>query len=429
MLKAIRLPILAAVFVSACAVTQQTAPPEEVISNESRITTPSVSSEDAATLTRDNLVFAIDLYRALGADAKFSSKNLFFSPYSISSALAMTYAGARDETAAEMAKVMHYSLPQDRLHPAFNAVDLALTVPRAEAQDDGKTVKLRVSNGIFAARGLKFRAPFLDTLAQNYGAGVHLAPFAENPEGARQQINQWVSDKTESKIKDLLPKDSITQDTASVLANAVYFNAGWQQQFASAKAGTFHAGSGNQAAQMMEKSEVMPYAESLEWQATAIPYKEGLSMVLVVPSNLAQFESKLSGETVRSVIDSLGKSVGDTEVKIRMPKFKIEGASFSLKESLSALGMQAAFAPSGGFTAIVEGGKLIVSDVIHKAFVSVDEKGTEAAAATAVILGESSDRPVVPVKKATITADKPFFFVIRDDASGAVLFVGRTLSV
>lgn len=393
-------------------------------SSTTRDTTPAVAPADAASLRDGNTAFAVDLYQTLRNDPEAKGKNLFFSPHSISMALAMTYAGARGNTEKEMASAMHYDLPQDRLHPALDALDLALESRGAgEKAADGKGFRLHVTNSLWGAPQISFLSPFLDTLATSYGAGIRLTDFAKDPEAARTAINGWVDAQTEDRIKELLPSGTVTTATRFVLVNAIYFNAAWQTPFeaSSTKAGTFHGAGGDVTGDMMRTGGSFPYAAGDGYQAIALPYAGGeLSFVAVLPSDMSAFEPTFDAKQATYIASSLASVPA---VDLTLPKFKIEGKSFSLRAALRSLGMKDAFDDSAAdFSAITTTDKLSISDVIHQAFVSVDEKGTEAAAATAVIgVGSSA----APEKVVQLAFDKPFVFFVRDNATGAVLFMGR----
>jgi len=401
-----------------------------VASKQARVTAPNVPADDAEALREGNTAFAADFYQQLRSDAAQDGKNLFFSPYSISLALAMTYAGARGNTATEMAKALHYTLPQDRLHPAFNALDLALT-SRGEGKQaaDGKAFRLRVTNSIWGAPQTTFEPPFLDTLAQSYGAGVRLTDFIKDPEAARGTINTWVDHETENRIKELLPQRSISGDTRLVLVNAIYFNAAWATPFqkTATRPGTFHGLGGDVQTELMHQGGQLDYAQGDGYRAVALPYDGNeLSFVAVVPDELGAFESAFTAAQAKTIATSLAPAT----VELTLPKFKIDGASISLKDALAARGMKDAFvedrADLTGIAALPNA-PLHISDVFHQAFVSVDEQGTEAAAATAVVVGRTTSAPVDPPKVIEVRIDKPFLFFVRDNATGAVLFLGRVV--
>jgi serpin B len=390
-------------------------------SEEPRDTAPQVSDSDLNRLVEGNSAFAFDLYQQL----KDKDGNLFYSPYSISLALAMTYGGARGETETQMADALNFSLPQNQLHPAFNALSLELASRGQGAQGkDGEGFRLNIVNAIWGQQGYAFLSDYLDLLATNYGAGLRLLDFINETEQSRVTINDWVADQTEGRIKDLIPPGVINAMTRLVLTNAIYFNAAWADPFEEAmtRDGMFHLLDGGQlTVAMMHQTETFGYAEGDGYQAVELPYDGNeLSMVILLPASgqFEAFEDSLDAEMVAGIIGSMNYQ----EVDLTMPKFEFD-SSFSLKEALSALGMPLAFSASADLSGMTGNRDLFIMDVVHKAFVSVDEEGTEAAAATAVIVGETA-LPPAPV---TMTIDRPFIFLIRDIETGTILFVGRTL--
>ncbi len=394
-------------------------------SDAPRVTSPEVSGDDMAALAAGNTAFAFDLYKVL-TEASGDEANLFYSPYSISVALAMTYAGAEGETEREMAEALHFTLPEAQLHPAFNALSLALASRGAGAEGkDDQGFRLHVVNAIWGQRGYEFLQAFLDTLAQHYGAGLRLLDFKAVPEEARATINDWVSEQTEGKIEDLIPQGAIDTLTRLVLTNAIYFNAAWAAPFEAerTKDGPFHGLEGEPiTVPMMHQTASFGYAEGSGYQAVELPYDgHELSMVILVPEagQFAGVESMLDAQEIDALLDRLGVQ----RVALTMPKFKVE-SSFSLVDALTALGMPSAFAEAANFSGMDGTRELFITDVLHKAFVDVDEAGTEAAAATAVIVGLKAAMPEEPVE---VTVDRPFMFLIRDMKTGTVLFVGRVM--
>ena len=394
---------------------------EEAKSDLDREESPQVESPDLEKLVEGNTAFAFDLYQAL----REKGDNLFYSPYSISIALAMTYAGARGETEQQMADTLHFLLSQDRLHPAFNALDLELATRGEDFnQEEGEPFQLNIANSIWGQQDFEFLPEFLDTLALNYGAGLRLVDFVKATEESRQAINQWVEDKTEDKIKDLIPEGVLDRMTRLVLANAIYFNAGWMHPFeeGNTKEGTFYLLDGSTVtAPFMSQEENFRYAEGDSYQAVELPYVGGnTSMVILLPKQgqFDSFEDSLDSDHVKRILDSLEMQ----NVLLNMPKFEVE-SSFSLKEALTSMGMRDAF-EAADFSGINGKKDLFISEILHKAYVSVDEEGTEAAAATAVIISLTA-MPEAPVE---MTLDHPFIYLIRDNETGTILFVGRVIN-
>jgi len=378
-----------------------------------RETSPNVPSEDLVALVQGNSAFACDLYQKIRSD----SGNLFFSPYSISAALAMTYAGARGETEQQMAEALHFTLPQERLHPAFNALDLAL------ASEGNENFRLDIANALWGQIGQYFRSDFLDLLATNYGAGMWLVNFIEDAERARIKINDWVSEHTENKIENLLPPGAVNSLTRLVLTNAIYFHASWLFPFSVTEENTFTLLDNSKVtAQMMYEVEELRYAEGEGYQAVELPYKNGdASMLIILPTldKFNEFEMTLNAERVSEIVENL--EYGNVDLK--MPKFEFE-KSLGLGQILPEMGVSVAFDPSrADFSGIDDNRDLYITNVLHKAFISVNENGTEAAAATAVIVG-TTGMPSPPVE---ISIDHPFIFMIRNNSTGAILFLGRVL--
>jgi serpin B len=400
----------------------QTASGQVLQSDKPRNTAPSVSEGDLAALVAGNNALAFDLYQVL----KQEKSNLFYSPYSISEALAMTYAGARGETEKDMAKALSFDLPQDRLHPAFNSLDLQLKQRGEGAKGkDGEGFRLNVANAIWGQKDYRFLDEYLDVLAQNYGAGLRIVDFINETEQSRLTINKWVSDQTEEKIKDLIPEGVINQLTRLVLTNAIYFNAAWEHPFQehTTSDGQFHLLDGGDVnVPMMRESESFGYAEGDGYQAVELPYDgREMSMVVLLPAagQFNTFEDKLNAEFVTAITGKLKIQ----QVSLTLPKFEYE-SGFGLKKALDTLGMSVAFTDAADFSGMDGKHDLLIQDVVHKAFVSVDESGTEAAAATAVIVGLTS----APAEPVVMTIDRPFILFIRDIQTGSIIFVGRVLN-
>ena len=384
---------------------------------------PDIDETVLKELTAGNSAFAIDLYQAL----REGGDNLFFSPYSISLALAMTYGGARGETVQEMAETLHFSIPDETVHKGFNALDLELTSRNNEGDEMMPGFKLNIANSAWVQYDRHFEQVYLDLLAENYDAGLYLTDYASDPEGSRVAINEWVSDETEGKIEDLIPAGAINALTRLVLANAIYFNAGWQSTFDEdlTEDAAFTKLDGSQiSVPIMTTSipERFGYAAGESYQAVELPYNGGqLSMVILLPEAGAfeSFETNLDAEKMAGLLENMEIK----QVELKMPKFNFE-SEFGLSDILRGLGMQAAFDTQAADFSGIDGTKdLSISDVIHKAFVSVDEEGTEAAAATAVVFRATS----MPVTDVQMTIDRPFIFLIQDKPTGTILFLGRVL--
>ncbi len=390
-------------------------------SDAERDQNPEVADEALAELTAGNTDFAFDLYQSLRQERG----NLFYSPYSISTALAMVYAGARAETERQMAETLHFRLQQDQLHPAFNALDLRLNA-RPEGGSEDENFQLVVANSLWGQIDFNYQQAFLDLLARNYGAGLRLVDFVdpERRERARLAINDWVSDRTEGRIQDLIPPDVLNDRTRLVLANAIYFKADWEQPFLNGTEDQpFHLLDGDEViAPLMSRRAITPYFAGPGFQAAALAYKGGRAEMLVILPDEGQFEV-IEQMLSREFLEELEQNLAPTDLKLFLPKFSYE-STFSLAETLAAMGMPDAFdRRKADFSGIPDDPdlRLFISHVLHKAFVAVDEMGTEAAAATAVVVEVES----LPVE---LRVDRAFLFIIRDVENDTVLFVGRVLN-
>jgi serpin B len=377
-------------------------------------TTP--TSPDQAALVDGNNAFAVDLYGQL----RKQNGNLFFSPESISTAFAMAFAGARGSTASEMASTFHFALPPDRLHPAMAALLSGLNSEHPGYQ-------LRVADALWAEKDFRFLDDFLKLTASDYGAGFNRVDFKTAPEAVRGTINQWVEQKTEEKIKDLLPAGSINAATRLVLTNAIYFKGDWQSPFKKAATADedFHLSSAQTVkTSLMHLTARFNYFNGGTFQALDIPYKSGeLSMVVLLPNDvegLAALEKSLTADALKQWA---GQLRGGSRVILTLPKFKMT-ESFQLSKTLSELGMGEAFQKNAAdFSAMTGKRDLWISAAIHKAYIDVDEEGTEAAAATGIVMRPSAVARLQP--PIVFRADHPFLFLIRDNKSGGVLFMGR----
>jgi len=340
----------------------------------------------------------------------------------------MTYGGARGETGVQIAEVMHYTLPDAQFHPAFNllSLDLARRPGQAADVDKDDRFQLTIANSLWGQDDWPFLPEFLDLLAANYGAGLRLVDFENSPESARKQINNWVANQTKNRIKDIIPPGMPDPSTRLVLANAIYFKAMWEHEFDADVTNDrpFYLLSGEMVrVPMMSQGheQTFSYASGDGWQAIALPYKGGLTdMVIIVPDagNFEAFESGLTADRYIEIVSALEPR----PVILSMPKFKFE-SSLGLKDTLVQMGMADAFVPEQADFSGMDGTRLLyVGDVLHKAFIAVDEKGTEAAAATVVLMMAASMPQGV-----ILDMDRPFFYVIRDVPTGAVLFMGRVL--
>jgi serpin B len=400
-------------------------PPGDVVQSlKTRQTDPRVSSSDLSELVLGNSNFALDLYRKLCEQTP--NENIFYSPYSLSLALAMTSAGAKNQTEKEMADALHL-MDQARLHPAFNALDLDLAGRGQNALGiDGQPFRLNIVNALWGAMGYAFLPEFLDTLAVNYGAGIRLLDFMNQPEESRKTINQWVSYNTQEKIPEIIPAGVITVDTRLVLTNAIYFNAAWKKAFdpKTTSDGKFNRADGTTlTVSMMNQKETFNYDEADGYQAVELPYDgEEMSMVIFLPAEkrFSEFEKSLNTEKINTILGRLKMG----QVLLTLPTFKLT-CRFGLKDTLAQMGMPTPFTNAADFSGMNGTRDLCITDIIHQAYVLVNEKGTEAAAATGVIIGLTSAGPGTCK---IFTADRPFIFLIRDMKTNTILFVGRILN-
>jgi serpin B len=395
-------------------------------SNLERNLSPNLEANDLNQLVEGNTAFALDLYNAVKGD----QGNFIFSPHSISVAFAMTYAGARNNTEIQMAQTLHFNLPQERLHAAFNALDLALNSRGQGGEtNEGTDFKLNIVNAAWTQDGYPFLQDFLDLLAVNYGAGMYILDFVSDPEGSRQTINNWVAQETEDKIKDLLPPDSIDGLTRLVLTNAIYFYGAWSIPFDEdlTETDNFYLANGDVVSVPMmshfsENGEKFSAVVLDGYTAVELPYKgDEISMLILVPDRGRFFEIEQALDA--KMIEDTVKSLTSWGLRLKMPKFKYE-SKFELKSTLSQMGMLEAFDPGlADFTGMTALRELFIDEAYHQGFISVDEKGTEAAAATAVVITlTGAGAPL------TITIDRPFIYLIRDMQTNAILFMGRVMN-
>jgi serpin B len=379
---------------------------------------PAARAAQTESLVQGNTAFALDLYGQL----KTSPGNLFFSPYSISTALAMTYAGARGETEKQMGRVFHFDKDQRQVHSAFGALQRQL----GEAGNQ-KGIELSIANALWAQKGHPFLPSFLQTGQGEYQANIAQADFKTGADAVRGEINRWVAQKTKDKIQEILPPRSLDEATRLVLANAIYFKGTWAKQYD--KAGTyphpFHLSAAHQAdVPLMHHFDSVRYMENSDFQAVELPYSSGgLAMVILLPRQVdgcGGLENRLAPALLSGTLSQMKEQ----KVEIFLPRFKLE-SSFKLNDALALMGMSDAFVwPKADFSGMDGTRDLYISHVFHKAWGEVNEEGTEAAAATVVVhaLGTGARRPA---PSPVFRADHPFIFFIRDTRSGSLLFLGR----
>ncbi len=392
--------------------------PGEVISVEVARVTPTVDDEDIEEVAAADARFGLDVFEVVAGD-----DNVMLSPYSIATALSMLYPGARGDTAAEIADVLHLSVDDATLHQVRNAIDARLgdTPPPMGEDDTRAPFTIRPANSAWGQGGYPFLDGYLLTLAENYGAGLRIVDYVGDTEGSRQVINEWVEDATEDRIQDLIPEGAITVDTRLSLVNAIWFKANWFEPFDPERTepGTFtRLDDTGVETPLMHADLRTGYAETDRFQAVRLPYAGDAAMVVLLPTTGSPAELAAALD-----VSDLDIAWQEHIVDLTLPSFEFE-AEISLKPALQALGMRAAFERPVGdgadFTGITEVRELFVTDAFHKTFIALDEEGTEAAAATAIIIGlESAPQP------ATFTADRPFLFWIEHGSTGEMLFLGQ----
>jgi len=378
---------------------------------------PGVTMQQKNAIAEAGNRFALELYDRLEAQ----EGNIFFSPYSIATALTMTYAGARGDTAAQMARVLHLPAEEAQLHRAVAA--LKDEIERAGAAEG---CELSIANALWGQKGFDFLAAFLNILDDNYGARLRELDFVNNAEAARRTINDWVDEQTNGKIKDIMAPGVLGALTRLVLTNAIYFKGDWTRPFKKelTRDEPFWTSAEHSAdAPMMHQTDDFQYGESDQCQAVLLPYAKGrLAMLVLLPrerDGLARLADGMEAEDVGQWLSRLRRR----EVELSLPRFKLT-SQFSLGDTLRQMGMADAFAlPPADFSGMDGQKDLYISAVIHKAFVDVNEEGTEAAAATAVAMELGAAVP--PQPPVVFRADHPFLFFIVERRSGSILFMGR----
>lgn len=411
-----------AILLAGCTGLQQPGPsaPQETPTPLPAVSLPSASSD---TVVDANNQFALGLYSRLANDPEFGDGNLFFSPISLSSALAITYEGARGSTADEIRSVFHFPENQSALRSGFEE-----TIARINSNANDYT--LRMANAMWAEKTHPFLPDYIRIADRYYGAKTTNLDFIHVPDECRITINRWVENQTEDRIRDLIPAGVINSNTCLVITNAIYFKGTWVKQVDPEKTvdADFLTGRGiTVRVPMMERTDeaaIYGYAETDTLQVLEMPYESGngteITMLVLLPrgDDLEELEQLLDAGMLKELRDS----VQYRQVKVHFPRFTMETKYF-LPRVLSAMGMPLAFTGAADFSGMDGSGDLFITDVIHQAFVEVNEEGTEAAAATAVIMGKGAAprEDEVPVFR----ADHPFIFIIQDGGTGNILFMGR----
>jgi serpin B len=374
---------------------------------------PSPAAE--AAVVKGNNTFAIGLYGQL----RSQPGNLFFSPESISTAFAMAYAGASGQTATQMARVFHFTLPPGQLHPAMGQL-------LATMNEKNSNYQLSVADALWAQQNQHFQPEFLKLVETNYAAGFHQVNFLLAPEAARTTINQWIENQTNNKIQNLVPPGAITPTTRLVLTNAIYFKGNWVDPFdknATADADFHLSSSQTVKVPMMHESSSFNFLDAPTFQALELPYKgNALSMIVLLPKNVADLPALEQSLTPTALDGWIGKLRSAPKVIVSLPRFTMT-QQFELSSALSAMGMPQAFSGAADFSGMDGSHDFTISAAIHKAFIDVNETGTEAAAATSIIMRATAMRVEPPPM--VFNADHPFLFLIRDTRSGSILFLGR----
>ena len=370
-------------------------------------------SEDVMSLARSNRQFALDLYARLRSNG---AENLFFSPVSISTALAMTYAGAAGQTRDEMAGTLRFDLAEERVHRALAALIETL------GETENNAYELNIANRLWGQQDFDFRGEFLETTRQQYGAELAQVDFVRQADAVRQQINRWVEERTRGKIQDLIPAGALDHLTRLVLTNAIYFKGQWAHPFdeGATREAAFHAPGREIQVPMMYQKEHFRYGEHADLQVLEMPYAgEHLSMVILLPKSvdgLGEFEERLTMENLDRWL-----KLGRREVEVYLPRFQLT-SEFQLNAALAQMGMPSAFDPdTADFSRMSDQDDLYLTAALHKAFVEVTEEGTEAAAATGIVVGVTA----LPPPPVVFRADRPFVFLIRDNRTNSILFLGR----
>jgi serpin B len=381
----------------------------------------------------------LQLYRECAAP----DENLCLSPYSIQSALAMTFAGADGATRAEMMAVLHYPGDGDVIHVSFAALQRSLeeTAKKSSAVvqkskeigGPSEPITLAVANRLFAQTGYSFRDSFRALIAKFYGGAFEPLDFRKNSEMARQHINKWVADQTRDRIRDLIPPNGVDATTRLVLANAIYLKAPWQSEFSDrlTKPGPFRVREGALVdVPLMRQQEHFGYAKKSGFSVVALPYVGSEVQFLILlpndPQGLSALERTVTPETLVECTH-----LQDQLIDLYLPKFKFEPPTIPLAAKLRALGLKSVFdqpAGSANFDRMAPrkpDDYLAVSEVFHKTFIAVDEKGTEAAAATAVAMVMKMGIPKEPPKPIIVKVDHPFLYAIQHIPTGTCLFIGR----
>jgi serpin B len=425
------LAVLLVVFAGCAGIPAPSQPASPEVEKIPAVEMPTPVVVTAAGSTREvaeaNNRFAFNLYSRLAKDKGYTDSNLFFSPFSISSALAITYEGARGKTADEIRSVFYFPANDTTRRGGFAGLNAGIN-----SGDTGYT--LRTANALWAEKTYPFLTEYISTAERYYGANTTNLDFKSQPEDSRIIINTWVEHKTENRIKDLIPAGVIDPMTRLVITNAIYFKGDWAKPFVKNKTADaeFRIAPGKTVkVPMMQRTgedAVYLYAENSDLQILSMPYEnatgKALSMIVLLPKsdNLTTTEAFLSADT----LSALQQTAVSRRVMVYLPKYTLK-TTYSLPDRLGAMGMPTAFTGNADFSGMDGTKNLFISDVIHQAFIDVNEEGTEAAAATAVVIRLAA-APANPEPVPVFRVDHPFIFLIQDDETGAILFMGRVIN-
>ena len=379
-----------------------------------------INAQNTNEIASGNNQFAINLFKELKNENQ--NKNIFFSPFSISTALAMTYAGARNETEKQMSKTLNFSLDQTKFHINYKLLNKKI---KNNAQDN---ITLNIANSIWAQENYKFLASFFNEVTTNYNAKVKNADFINDieREKAIKEINRWVDSTTLHKISEVLNSKSVNRDTRMVLVNAIYFYGKWATEFKkeNTKSGSFNLNKKNTInTEFMNRTDSMFYYEDSNLKALEIPYKEKkASMIVILPNEtdgIENIENSFNYDSYKKIIASMNK----TKVRLLLPKFKTE-CDYYLKDALSTMGMPIAFSYTADFSGMTGNNELYINNVFHKAMINVSEEGTEASAVTAVFMFIKVNNEIIK----NFIVDHPFLFIIKENETGTILFIGKIIN-
>ena len=373
------------------------------------------NAEEIKKMVEGNGIFALNLYKK----TREKQKNLLLSPYSISSVLAMTYAGSKSNTEKQMAEVLHFNVPQKEIPDCFFRLKTSLS-----DNQQTNSFSLQLAHSLWAHKESNILQHYKSLMENAFGSTIERVDFVNNTENVRKEINHWVEQKTESFIKNLIPEHELSPATRFVLVNAIYFFGTWEKKFDPEMTSSIPFWKESKESvdlSMMNQTDNFMYGENSEAKILELPYEgDGLAMVIILPhkrTGLWKLEKKLTSDKIRQWIDNLSYE----NVDLSLPKFELN-VPMNLTNHLKEMGMTDAFTPGKADFSGIDGTKsLFVSNVLHQAMIKIDERGTKAAAATAVMMTYGS----APTETKTFLADHPFLFLIHDKNNGSILFIGR----